>query len=101
QLLNHFEIRTPVTSFFEHTKSGKLNQLVAILDTGDVAVISEAGMPGINDPGYELVQQAIAHGHRVSPIPGASAVLTALVASGISAQSFYYVGFLPREPQGR
>lgn len=101
QLLNHFEIHTPVTSFFEHSKSGKVEHILAALDANDIAVISEAGMPGINDPGYELVREAIARGHRVSPIPGPSAVLAALVASGISANSFYYVGFLPREPQGR
>lgn len=101
QLLNHFEIHTPVTSFFEHSKQNKINHLLDALEKNDVAVISEAGTPGINDPGFELVREAIARGHRVSPIPGASAVLTALVASGISANAFYYVGFLPREPQGR
>ena len=101
QLLNHFEIHTPLTSFFEHSKQNKINHLLDALEKNDVAVISEAGTPGINDPGFELVREAIARGHCVSPIPGASAVLTALVASGISANAFYYVGFLPREPQGR
>ncbi len=101
QLLNHFEIHTPVTSFFEHSKQNKINHILDALKKNDVAVISEAGMPGINDPGYELVREAIARGHRVSPIPGASAVLTALVASGLDAGAFYFVGFLPREPQGR
>lgn len=101
QLLNHFEIHTPVTSFFEHSKSGKIEHILAALDANDIAVISEAGMPGINDPGYELVTGALARGHRVSPIPGPSAVLAALIASGITANAFYYVGFLPREPQTR
>lgn len=101
QLLNYFEIRTPVTSFFEHSKQNKIEHILDALDKNDVAVISEAGTPGINDPGFELVREAIARGHRVSPIPGASAVLTALVASGINAGAFYYVGFLPREPQAR
>lgn len=101
QLLNHFEIKTPVTSFFEHSKQSKIVHILDALDKNDVAVISEAGTPGINDPGYELVREAIARGHRVSPVPGASAVLTALVASGIDAGAFYYVGFLPREPQAR
>lgn len=101
QLLNHFEISTPVTSFFEHSQTAKLNQLLETLDVGDIAVISEAGMPGINDPGYELVRDAITRGHRISPIPGASAVLTALVASGMNAGAFHYIGFLPREPQSR
>ncbi len=101
QLLGHFDIHTPVTSFFEHSKSGKVQHILGALDEADVAVISEAGMPGINDPGFELVQGAIERGHRVSPIPGPSAVLAALVASGISANSFYHVGFLPREAQQR
>jgi 16S rRNA (cytidine1402-2'-O)-methyltransferase len=101
QLLNHFEIHTPVTSFFEHSKRNKRNQILDALEANDVALISEAGMPGINDPGYELVREAVARGHRISPIPGASAVLTALVASGMHAGAFYYVGFLPREPQAR
>ncbi len=101
QLLNYFDIHTPVTSFFEHSKQNKINHILDALQENDVAVISEAGTPGINDPGYELVREAIARGYRVSPIPGASAVLTALVASGISANAFYYVGFLPREPQAR
>lgn len=101
QLLNHFEIHTPVTSFFEHSKQNKINHILEALEKNDVAVISEAGMPGINDPGYELVREALARGHRVSPIPGASAVLTALVASGLDAGAFYYVGFLPREAQTR
>ncbi len=101
QLLNHFDIHTPVTSFFEHSKRNKIAALLDALAAGDVAVISEAGMPGINDPGEALVRAAIERGHRVSPIPGPSAVLAALVASGISANAFLYVGFLPREPQAR
>jgi 16S rRNA (cytidine1402-2'-O)-methyltransferase len=101
QLLSYFDIHTPVTSFFEHSKLTKVDRILDALSTGDVAVISEAGMPGINDPGYELVRAAIARGLRVSPIPGPSAVLTALVASGLPAQSFYYLGFLPRDPQAR
>lgn len=101
QLLNHFDIHTPVTAFFEHSKQSKIDALVGALDAGDVAVISEAGMPGINDPGEALVRAALERGHRVSPIPGPSAVLAALVASGISANAFLYVGFLPRDPQAR
>ncbi len=101
QLLNYFDIHTPVTSFFEHSRQRKLEILLAVLEKNDVAVISEAGMPGINDPGEALVREALGRGHRVSPIPGPSAVLTALVASGIAANAFLYVGFLPREPQAR
>ena len=101
QLLTHFEIHTPVTSFFEHSKSGKVDHILDALGAGDVAVISEAGMPGINDPGFELVRAALERGVAVSPIPGASAVMTALVASGLPATSFYYLGFLPREKRAR
>ena len=101
QLLNHFEIHTPVTSFFEHSKQNKITHLLDVLENSDVAVISEAGMPGINDPGEALVRAALDRGHRISPIPGPSAVLAALVASGLSANAFLYVGFLPREPQAR
>lgn len=101
QLLNHFDIHTPLTSYYEHSKLSKLDRILDALATGDVAVISEAGMPGINDPGYELVHAALERGYRVSPIPGPSAVLAALVASGLEAGAFYYLGFLPREPQAR
>lgn len=101
QLLNHFDIHTPVTSYYEHNKITKLDRILTALETGDVAVVSEAGMPGINDPGFELVQAAVVRGFRVSPIPGASAVLAALVASGLPADNFFYLGFLPREPQAR
>lgn len=101
QLLNHFDIHTPVTSYYEHNKITKLDRILSALETGDVAVVSEAGMPGINDPGFELVKAAVGRGFRVSPIPGASAVLAALVASGLPADNFFYLGFLPREPQAR
>ncbi len=101
KLLNHFDIHTPVTSFFEHSQLAKLGRILDTLEAGDVAVISEAGMPGVNDPGYELVQAALARGHRVDPVPGPSAVLAALVGSGLPAGAFYYLGFLPREPPAR
>lgn len=101
QLLAHFDIHTPVTSYYEHNKLTKLDRILDALQTGDVAVISEAGMPGLSDPGYELVQAAIARGIQVSPVPGPTAVLTALVASGLPADKFYYLGFLPREPRLR
>lgn len=100
-LLSYFGIDTPVTSLFEHSKQSKIEHILDALNAADVAVISEAGMPGINDPGEALVRQAIAREHRVSPVPGPTAVLAALVASGIPANAFLYVGFLPREPQGR
>jgi len=101
QLLTHYDIHTPVTSYYEHNKLSKLDRILDALQYGDVAVISEAGMPGLSDPGYELVRAALRQNARVSPVPGPSAVLAALVASGIAADKFFYLGFLPREPQAR
>lgn len=96
-LLNHYEITTPLTSYHEHNKLHKLDQLFEALATGDVALISDAGMPGISDPGYELVCAAIEQGYRVEPLPGANAVIPALVGSGLPTDSFIYLGFLPRK----
>ena len=70
QLLAHFDIHTPVTSYYEHSQLTKLDFILDTLATGDVAVISEAGMPGLSDPGYELVRAALARNIRVSPVPG-------------------------------
>lgn len=100
-LLNHYQIQTPLTSYHEHNKTGKLDAIFAALATGDVALISDAGTPGISDPGYELVRGAIERGCTVIPIPGASAVITGLVASGLPADSFIYLGFLPKKPAER
>jgi len=101
QLLAHFGIHTPVTSYYEHNKLSKLDLILEALQTGDVALISEAGMPGLSDPGYELVRAALARNIRVSPVPGPTAVLAALVASGLPADQFYYLGFLPRQARAR
>lgn len=96
-LLQHYAITTPLTSYHEHNKLTKLDAIFAALETGDVALISDAGTPGISDPGYELVKQAIERGLRVEPLPGASALITALVASGLPTDGFVYLGFLPRK----
>ncbi len=96
-LLQHYEIRTPLTSYHEHNKLTKLDAIFAALETGDVALISDAGTPGISDPGYELVRQAIEQGIRVESLPGASAITTALVGSGLPTDGFVYLGFLPRK----
>jgi 16S rRNA (cytidine1402-2'-O)-methyltransferase len=96
-LMQHFDITTPMTSYHEHNKVSKLEQIYDALSVGDVALISDAGTPGISDPGYELVQGAIERGISVVPLPGANAVITALVASGLPTDSFLYVGFLPRK----
>jgi len=95
-LLGRYEIATPLLSYFEGNKQARLGQLLAALEEGDVALVSEAGMPGLSDPGYELVRAAVEQGHRVVPIPGPSAPIVALVASGLPTDRFLYLGFLPR-----
>jgi 16S rRNA (cytidine1402-2'-O)-methyltransferase len=96
-LLAHYDITTPMTSYHEHNKLGKLDAIFDALAIGDVALISDAGTPGISDPGYELIREAISRGVRVEPLPGANAVITALVGSGLPVDSFIYLGFLPRK----
>ena len=96
QLLARYDIHTPLTSYFEHSKLAKLDHILAALETGDVALVSEAGMPGISDPGYELVRAALEAGCNVVPVPGASAPVLALAASGLATDRFLYLGFLPR-----
>ena len=101
KLLAHFKISTSQTSYYEHNKLKKLDRVLAALAEGDVALVSDAGTPGINDPGYELVRAALAAGHEVSPIPGPSAPIAALVASGLATDSFLYLGYLPRKKKER
>ncbi|MCX7609477.1 MAG: 16S rRNA (cytidine(1402)-2'-O)-methyltransferase [Anaerolineales bacterium] len=101
KLLSHFDIHTPITSYFEHNKLTKLDAILETLKTGDVALVSDAGMPGINDPGYELVQAVLAAGHAITTIPGPSAPLAALVASGLPTKTFLYLGYLPRRTKER
>ena len=96
QLLNAYDIKTPLTSYHEHNKRAKLGYLLDCLKEKDVALVSEAGMPGLSDPGYELIVAAIEHGVAVVPVPGASAVITALAVSGLAVNQFLYLGFLPR-----
>ena len=99
-LLNAYEIKTSLTSYHEHNKKAKLGYLLSCLEKDDIALVSEAGMPGLSDPGYEFITAAIARGIPVVPIPGASAVTTALVVSGLPTEQFVYLGFLPRR-QGK
>lgn len=96
-LLAHYDIHTPLTSYHEHNKLTKLDAILDALAVGDVALISDAGTPGISDPGYELIREAIARGITVTPLPGANAVISALVASGLPTDRFVYLGFLPRK----
>jgi 16S rRNA (cytidine1402-2'-O)-methyltransferase len=100
-LARRYEIETPITSYFEGNKLTKLDTVLGALDTGDVALISEAGMPGLSDPGYELICAAIERGYSVVPVPGPSAPVTALVVSGLPSDSFLYLGFLPRRRSER
>lgn len=95
-LLNAYNIKTPLTSYHEHSKRAKLDYLLDYLKKEDLALVSEAGMPGLSDPGYKVIVAAIERGIPVVPIPGASAVITALVVSGLPTDQFLYVGFLPR-----
>ena len=97
-LLGRHGISTPVTSFHDFTSAGKGLRLVERIKAGDdIALISEAGMPAISDPGYALIRQVLDAGCDVTCVPGPSAVLTALVLSGLPAHAFHYVGFLPRK----
>jgi 16S rRNA (cytidine1402-2'-O)-methyltransferase len=97
KLLQHLKIQTPVTSYFEHNKLVKQTEILQALELGDVALVSDAGTPALNDPGYELVRAALAAGHAVSPIPGPNAAIAALVASGLPTDAFLYLGYLPRK----
>jgi 16S rRNA (cytidine1402-2'-O)-methyltransferase len=101
RLLTHFEIDTPQISYHDHSKLTQLDTILEALETGDVALVSDAGTPGLSDPGYKLVQAAIASGFRVIPIPGPSALTSALVASGLPTDAFLYVGFFPRRATDR
>jgi len=97
KLLSHYSISTPTSSFHEHTPPAKLQQLIAQLLAGkEIALVSDAGMPGISDPGEKLVAECIAQGIEVIAIPGPSAAITALAISGLPAQGFIFAGFLPR-----
>jgi 16S rRNA (cytidine1402-2'-O)-methyltransferase len=100
-LTQHFEIDTPMTSYHEHNKLSKQGNVFDALESGDVALISDAGTPGISDPGFELVNEALARGYAVVPLPGANAAVTALVASGLPTDSFIYLGFLPKKQNAR
>jgi 16S rRNA (cytidine1402-2'-O)-methyltransferase len=95
-LLSAHDIKTPLTSYHEHSKRAKLDYLLNYLERENLALVSEAGMPGLSDPGYDLIVAAIERGVSVVPIPGASAVVTALAVSGLPTDQFLYVGFFPR-----
>jgi 16S rRNA (cytidine1402-2'-O)-methyltransferase len=102
KLLNHFDIATPTVSCHEHNERQRTTELVEALKAGErIALVSDAGMPGISDPGGWLVMEAITAGVPVIPIPGANAALSALVASGLPTDEFHFIGFLPEKAGAR
>jgi 16S rRNA (cytidine1402-2'-O)-methyltransferase len=102
KLLNHFEIQTPTVSCHQHNERSRTTELVDALKNGArIALVSDAGMPGISDPGSFLAAEAIAAGVPVIPIPGANAALSALVASGLPISEFQFIGFLPEKAGAR
>jgi 16S rRNA (cytidine1402-2'-O)-methyltransferase len=102
KLLNHFAISTSTISYHEHNEQSRTRELIALLQQGGrVAVVSDAGTPAFSDPGLDLVRAAVAAGIPVIPIPGANAALSALVASGLGTDRFFYAGFLAAKPGTR
>jgi 16S rRNA (cytidine1402-2'-O)-methyltransferase len=101
RLLKTYDIKTPMTSYYEHNKLTKLDYIMGCLDEGDVALVSEAGTPGVSDPGYELIVAASQKDIPVVPVPGPSAVVTAVTISGLATDRFLYLGFMPRKAGGR
>lgn len=101
KLLQHFQIKTPQISYHEHNRSQRLPELLEQLSEGTIALVTDAGIPGISDPGYELVKACIEAGIQVVPIPGASASLTALSAAGLPTDRFVFEGFLPASGKER
>jgi 16S rRNA (cytidine1402-2'-O)-methyltransferase len=95
KLLTAYDIKTPLTSYHERNKLSKMDYVIAALAEGDVALVADAGMPGIADPGHELIVTANERGITVIPVPGPSAVITALAVSGLDTTRFTYIGFLP------
>jgi 16S rRNA (cytidine1402-2'-O)-methyltransferase len=101
KILNAFDIKTPLTSYYEHNKLTKLDYVLAKLEQGDVALVSDAGTPGIADPGSELIAAAIERGFRIEAVPGPSAVMAALTVSGLPTAEFRFMAFLPRKVADR
>jgi len=96
KLLLHYKIGTPTISYFEHNRFTRIPKIIKTLNSGsDVAVITDAGTPGVSDPAYKLVRAAIEEGIRVEAIPGSSALLSALVSSGLPTDRFLFEGFIP------
>ncbi len=101
RLLKHYDIHSRLISFHEHSNARQREVVIQALQDGDVALISDAGTPGVSDPGYDLVTDALAAGHHVSPIPGPSAAIAAVPVSGLAPDGFLFLGFLPRRSKER
>jgi 16S rRNA (cytidine1402-2'-O)-methyltransferase len=101
KLLSHYHISTPLISYHEHNKLSRLEDILGALSQGDVALVSDAGTPGLNDPGYELVRAAVQANFPISPIPGPCAPIAALITSGLPTDAFLYLGYLPRKSSER
>lgn len=101
RLLKHYDVNTPMVSFHEYSSQDRISELVEKLASINIALVSDAGMPGLSDPGYRLVKAAIEAGVEIVPIPGPSAPVAALVASGLPTDSFLFLGFLPRQKPAR
>jgi 16S rRNA (cytidine1402-2'-O)-methyltransferase len=102
KLLDHYQIHKPLVSYHDHNEAGRTAELLNRLQSGEsLALLSDAGTPLVSDPGYRLVQAAIAHGIPVVPLPGASAALSALIASGLPCDEFRFIGFLPPKQHAR
>lgn len=102
RLLQHFSIQKPLISYHEHNKEDKGNYIISLLEEGkSVAIVSDAGMPAISDPGADIVQKAIPLGIEIVPLPGANAALTGLIASGLDTTEFTFMGFLPKRKPNR
>jgi 16S rRNA (cytidine1402-2'-O)-methyltransferase len=96
KLLNHFEIKTPTQSYHQHNEAARTAEFIAQIEGGkSIALVSDAGMPGISDPGERVIRAAIERGLRVTSIPGPSAMVSAVVASGLPTETFRFTGFLP------
>lgn len=102
KLLDHYQISTPQTSYHKFNIKAKTDYLIKLIKEGQkIALVSDAGMPGISDPGYELIRESVNQNIRVIPVPGPSAVVTALAVSGLPTDKFIFLGFLPKKPGKR
>ncbi len=101
KLLTHYGIRNRLVSYHQFSRPDRVRDLVQRLEDEDIALVSDAGMPCLSDPGYPLVREAIANGVAVVPIPGASSITSALAISGLPTDQFTFIGFLPRRTQER